>query len=425
MAGRGRSPDRDSPVIKVRGLPYEATALDLCKFFTDCKIKAGPRGIYFTLNERKQPTGEAFIEMTSYRDVNSALRRHRDRMGSRYLEIFESRASVLEKEIKNGATNAFGFNENRRDHGSRSFDRSSSFDRGYDRSSSFDRGFDRGGGRYSGGGQFSGYGGGGYRDRSPVRGFGRGGGGGYDDDRGFGRDRGGGGGFGRDRGGMTSERGRDKGPPKSKVSDYVVKLRGLPWSVTKDEIADFLTDSVHIVGGQKGILILMEEGRDRPSGDAYVEVESDKDVSNAIKQHKNKIGVRYVEVFEANVKDVARAKDKEVHREALKAGYSVKLRGIPYSATVEEVKDWLSEAADAIEVVIPDDRRGRPSGQAIAHFKTAEEANTVVREMHKRDMGARYIECLLEGGGGDIEIKDMRAERKERREKSKSRSSSM
>ena len=35
-------------------------------------------------------------------------------------------------------------------------------------------------------------------------------------------------------------------------------------------------------------------------------------------------------MFEANVKDVARAKDKEVHREALKAGYSVKLRGIPY-----------------------------------------------------------------------------------------------
>jgi len=422
MAGRGRSPDRDCPVIKVRGLPYEATALDLCKFFTDCKIKAGPRGIYFTLNDRKQPTGEAFIEMTSYRDVNSALRRHRDRMGSRYLEIFESRASILEKEIKNGATNAFGFNENRRDgRGSRSFDRDSSFDR-YDRSSSFDRGFDRGsfGGRYSGGGggQFSGWGGG-YRDRSPVRGFGRGGGSSYDDDRGFGRDRGGG--FGRERG-LSS---RDKGPPKSKVSDYCVKLRGLPWSVTKDEIADFLTDSVHIVGGNKGVLILMEEGRDRPSGDAYVEVESEKDVNNAIKQHKNKIGVRYVEVFEANVKDVARAKDKEVHREALKAGYSVKLRGIPYSATVEEVKDWLSEAADAIEVVIPDDRRGRPSGQAIAYFKTEDEANTVVKEMHKRDMGARYIECLLEGGGGDMEIKDMRSERKERREKSKSRSSSL
>lgn len=34
---------------------------------------------------RKQPTGEAYIELSSFRDVNSAMRRHRDRIGTRWV----------------------------------------------------------------------------------------------------------------------------------------------------------------------------------------------------------------------------------------------------------------------------------------------------------------------------------------------------
>ena len=56
---------------------------------------------------------------------------------SRYIEIFEARKSALDREIRNGATNEFGFNETRRDRGGPSFGR--------------------------------GGGGGGFRDRSPVR----------------------------------------------------------------------------------------------------------------------------------------------------------------------------------------------------------------------------------------------------------------
>ena len=39
---------------------------------------------------------------------------------------------------------------------------------------------------------------------------------------------------------------------------------------------------------------------------------------------------RYVEVFEAVSRDVARAKDKEASRRVLKEGFSVNLRGLPY-----------------------------------------------------------------------------------------------
>ena len=79
-----RDPMKDDPsVIKVRGLPWEATAMDLCKFFRDCDIVGGPNGIHFCTNDRGQPSGEAFIEMERPEDVEKALEKHKQNMGRR------------------------------------------------------------------------------------------------------------------------------------------------------------------------------------------------------------------------------------------------------------------------------------------------------------------------------------------------------
>ena len=34
----------DPSVIKVRGLPYDTSPIDLCRFFKDCDINGGPNG---------------------------------------------------------------------------------------------------------------------------------------------------------------------------------------------------------------------------------------------------------------------------------------------------------------------------------------------------------------------------------------------
>lgn len=323
-----RDPMKDDPsVIKVRGLPWEATAMDLCKFFRDCDIVGGPNGIHFCTNDRGQPSGEAFIEMERPEDVEKGLEKHKQNMGRRYVEVFESRLSVMEKVKKGGS------------------------DRERSPNGRFGRDRDSGGGSSSRGGGARGFGGG--------------------------------------------RRGED-------VSEYCVKLRGIPWSATKDDVADFL-DRVNILGGHRGIIITTDD-RGRPSGDAYVEVETSDDVDLAMKMNRRDMGSRYVEVFEANPLDVERAKDQEEgggrggggRDRGRRSGHTVQLRGLPFRASEREIADWLSEAADPDEVIIVMDRTGRPSGQADAIFRDERDARRVVSQMHKRDMGTRYIECFFD-----------------------------
>jgi len=121
-SGKKRQADsmRDDPsIIKIRGLPYQTTAMEVCRFFKDCEIVGGPNGIYFPLNERGLPTGEAFVEMESSRDIDKALEKHRDCIGERYIEVFESRMSVMERVKKTSREGGVRSRESVRDRGFR------------------------------------------------------------------------------------------------------------------------------------------------------------------------------------------------------------------------------------------------------------------------------------------------------------------
>merc|ERR1719357_1804360 len=93
----------------------------------------------------------------------------------------------------------------------------------------------------------------------------------------------------------------------ARSGEFIVRLRGLPWECTKDDIADFL-HKCRIEGGHRGIII-NEDDRGRAAGDAYVELESAEDLEDALRMHKRDMGSRYIEVFEASAYDMDRARD--------------------------------------------------------------------------------------------------------------------
>ncbi|CAK0883903.1 unnamed protein product [Prorocentrum cordatum] len=78
---------------------------------------------------------------------------------------------------------------------------------------------------------------------------------------------------------------------------------------------------------------------------------------------------------------------------------AVQLRGLPYRATVEDVRSFLGEFAaslvpeNAVHLVL--NRDGRPSGFARVHFASPEAARLCRDGTHLRCMEDRYVEVFL------------------------------
>jgi len=79
-------------------------------------------------------------------------------------------------------------------------------------------------------------------------------------------------------------------------SDAVLKMRGLPYKVTRNDILDFFSGlSVPLNG-----VHLMFNEREQPTGEAYVEFSSPEDRERAMTKDRQHIGGRYVELFRVN-----------------------------------------------------------------------------------------------------------------------------
>jgi len=179
----------------------------------------------------------------------------------------------------------------------------------------------------------------------------------------------------------------------------VVKARGLPWSATAEEVIKFF-NKCSVAGGVSGVhFTTNREGR--PSGECFVELDTDDDVAEALKMDHQDMGRRYVEVFECSVKDMEQAV-------GMKGGAGkddwggdtwgddgvVRLRGLPFEATKDEIADFF--AGLEIEdngILMMTDYNGRSSGEAFVQFTNGADAGKAL-EKNKASMGRRYIEVF-------------------------------
>eukprot|EP01080_Neovahlkampfia_damariscottae_P008958 gene8958-907_t len=75
-------------VIKMRGLPFICSIEDILHFFDGIDIIED--GIHLSLNESFKPNGIAYVEFPTNETFNEALKRNKERMGKRYVELFRS-----------------------------------------------------------------------------------------------------------------------------------------------------------------------------------------------------------------------------------------------------------------------------------------------------------------------------------------------
>ena len=84
---------------------------------------------------------------------------------------------------------------------------------------------------------------------------------------------------------------------------WVVRLRGLPFKATQEDVLDFF-GGIEVTNGLSGITLIY--GRDgRPMGEAYVELPDEESQTKALHLDRERMGARYIEVFKSTKADLS------------------------------------------------------------------------------------------------------------------------
>ncbi|KAL9234778.1 hypothetical protein vseg_009606 [Gypsophila vaccaria] len=175
----------------------------------------------------------------------------------------------------------------------------------------------------------------------------------------------------------------------------ILRLRGLPYSVRKQDIKNFFKDftladdDVHVIYNSAG----------RPSGDAFVKFASPQDSKRAMVKDRKTLGSRYVELFPAMQEEMdeataVRRPNEDDNNEPVKHTGILKLRGLPFSATKEDVSDFFNGFVlkeDAIHITV--NSSGRATGEAFVEFANAEDSEAAMGK-DRKTLGSRYIELF-------------------------------
>jgi len=179
-----------------------------------------------------------------------------------------------------------------------------------------------------------------------------------------------------------------------------VKVRGLPYSAVAEDVAQFFADFE-----VKSDKVVMGRGPDaRATGEAWVQFASEERASKAISSRdRGHIGGRYVELFPATSHEVQRIMDQQraqgtgamANLSPAQGTTYLKLRGIPYSATPEDIAAFL-EGFHVMpgQVAIGRGADGRPSGDAWVQLADERTAAAAMQAKNRASLGGRYVEIF-------------------------------
>ncbi|KTF92765.1 hypothetical protein cypCar_00020767 [Cyprinus carpio] len=97
--------DDEGFVVRVRGLPWSCSVEEVSRFFSGSKIGNNGTAIHFTYTREGRPSGEAFVELESEEDLKMAIKKDRETMGHRYVEVFKSNNVEMDWVMKHTGPN--------------------------------------------------------------------------------------------------------------------------------------------------------------------------------------------------------------------------------------------------------------------------------------------------------------------------------
>eukprot|EP00965_Chrysotila_dentata_P211580 6186543-Pleurochrysis_carterae.AAC.2 len=182
----------------------------------------------------------------------------------------------------------------------------------------------------------------------------------------------------------------------------VLRMRGLPYTATVDDVVQFFNYPAELSPAN---VHLLQRADGRASGDAYVIFDTEEAAKQALGLDKQKLGSRWVDLFQSSKGEfyaltstggvMMTAAANGAGSGALGEGYFVvKLRGLPWNATEDAIKKFLSPvAAPAGGIHIINGNTGRPSGIAYVELSSEEDQAAVLKK-DKQNIGGRYIDIF-------------------------------
>ncbi|KAM9359910.1 putative RNA-binding protein 19 [Symphorus nematophorus] len=188
------------------------------------------------------------------------------------------------------------------------------------------------------------------------------------------------------------------------VTEFTVKLRGVPFTVKEQQIREFMTPLK-----PAAIRIGRNESGNR-TGYVYVDLHSDEQVEKALKKNKDYIGGRYIEVFRVDSsmgKGKRDRKDKEIDRnftrklkedeeeEDVAESGRLFIRNLPYTCTEEEINELFAKHGPISEVLFPiDNLTKKPKGFAFITYMIPENAVTALAQLDGHIFQGRMLHLL-------------------------------
>lgn len=192
-----------------------------------------------------------------------------------------------------------------------------------------------------------------------------------------------------------------------------VRLRGLPFDCEDLDIVKFFT-------GLDIVDILLVHKNGRFSGEGFVVFPSTMQAEFALHRNRQNMGRRYVEVFRCKKQEYYSAIASEVNqgggffdseyrhspppptrprkpaedKSSMEYTEVLKMRGLPYSATIEDIIKFFVEyelTEENVHIGYRSD--GKATGEAFVEFPTAEVAKTAMCK-DKMTIGTRYVELF-------------------------------
>jgi len=88
-------------IIRMRGLPYDCSSKQVMEFFSSgtdpCKVLDDDHGVLFVKKPDGRATGDAFVLFSEDGEGEKALSKHKELIGSRYIELFRSTTAEVQQ----------------------------------------------------------------------------------------------------------------------------------------------------------------------------------------------------------------------------------------------------------------------------------------------------------------------------------------